>query len=119
MSGADRYIFDSAATVACLPLLDGTREVADIATELSDRFAPRQIARAIASLVVPGLVVDGPVIGTQDETAWLDALGTGSAEGFSALSSACFSSTPNRIEIAFPLFAARGRRGRRAAPPSP
>tara|TARA_R110002110_G_scaffold389709_1_gene602100 strand:- start:7408 stop:9669 length:2262 start_codon:yes stop_codon:yes gene_type:complete len=88
MSGADRYIFDSAATVACLPLLDGTREVADIATELSDRFAPRQIARAIASLVVPGLVVDGPVVGTQDETAWLDALGTGSAEGLSALSGA-------------------------------
>ena len=88
MNGSERYIFESAALVSILPLLNGKNTVIDIAEELSGELSLRDVLRTVGSMNEGGYLVEGAASADVAETAWFDQLGVGPVVGIPRIEAA-------------------------------
>ena len=74
LTETDSFLIDTPAQLAVLPLLDGTRTVADVAVALAGQQPLSAVLAAIEKLRRAGLLAGGTSSLPSQETAWFDAV---------------------------------------------
>jgi oxazoline/thiazoline synthase len=86
LDAGKHFLLEGRVAARLGPLLDGTRELADLIAEAGDELPLTEVLRTLGTLEALGYLADGPSEGDRGAVAYWDAAGVAPGTGASALS---------------------------------